>query len=115
MLWTASRGVPGSSAGSSGTRSWPTSAHDATTGEISPETIILLSTHLVDAATLRRADFDAFFKHRRAALIDLISEAMGKPVIEDLTEAAELSEAASYEAEEDDISDDELVLVEATA
>jgi hypothetical protein len=40
---------------------------------------------------------------------------MGKPVIEDLTEAAELSEAASYEAEEDDISDDELVLVEATA
>jgi len=34
----------------------------------------VLATHLVDAATLRRADFDAFFKHRRAALIDLISD-----------------------------------------
>jgi hypothetical protein len=74
----------------------------------------VLTTHSLDAATLRSADFDAFFKHRRAALIDLISEAMGKPVIEDLTEAAELSDAASYEAEEDDVSDDELVLVETT-
>lgn len=74
----------------------------------------VLTTHSLDAATLRSADFDAFFKHRRAALIDLISEAMGKPVVEDLTEAAELSDAASYEAEEDDVSDDELVLVETT-
>jgi hypothetical protein len=73
----------------------------------------VLATHLLDPDALRAADFDAFFKHRRAALISLISEAMGKPVNENLDEAAELSEVASYETEELEISDDELVVGQA--
>lgn len=47
----------------------------------------VLATHLLDPSTLRAADFDAFFASRRAALIGLIAEAMGKPVVEDLTPA----------------------------
>jgi hypothetical protein len=66
----------------------------------------VLMTHLLDPATLRTADFDAFFAQRRAGLIDLISEAMGKAVLEDVDEAVE---AADYEAQEDDITDDDLV------
>lgn len=39
-----------------------------------------LASHLIEAATLREDDFDAFFKVRREALISLIEGAMGKPV-----------------------------------
>lgn len=69
----------------------------------------VLMTHFLDPVALRMADFDGFFSHRRQALITLISEAMGKPVIEDLVEAAEASDAAEYEAEEDDVTDDDLI------
>lgn len=38
----------------------------------------LIATHHIDPATLRAADFDAFFEARRAALLRLIGKAMGK-------------------------------------
>jgi hypothetical protein len=65
MLWSASRGVPGSSGDSSGTRSWPTSAHDSTTGELRPELLFSLvpkgqlhvSVAAASAASKRAADF----------------------------------------------------------
>jgi len=69
----------------------------------------VLSTHFLDTTALRAADFDSFFSQRRAALIALISEAMGKPVVEDLTATAEASDAAEYESEADDITDDDLI------
>ena len=46
----------------------------------------LLAGHLVDPATLRAADFDAFFDARREALIGVIEDAMGKPVVRDVVE-----------------------------
>jgi len=72
----------------------------------------VLRTHLLDPAALRAADFDTFFSRRRAGLIALISEAMGKPVVEDLSEVAEIEEVGDYEVEEDDVTDDDLVGVE---
>lgn len=62
----------------------------------------VLSTHLLDPAALRSADFDAFFSHRRLALIELIGDAMGKPVTID---ASELEEAALYEQEDDEVAE----------
>jgi hypothetical protein len=72
----------------------------------------VLSTHFLDPSTLRAADFDAFFSHRRGALIGLISKAMGKPVIEDLALAAEVDDAAEYEPQDDDVTDDDLITEE---
>jgi len=42
----------------------------------------ILRTHLIEPAYLRADDFEAFFKARIEALSGLISEAMGKPVVE---------------------------------
>ena len=74
-----------------------------------PELDKALSTHFLDASALRAANFDSFFSRRRTALITLISKAMGKLVVEDLDEAAEASDTAEYEPEEDDIPDDDLM------
>lgn len=74
---------------------------------VSPEALdAVMATHLLDPATLRIADFDTFFCKRRAALIALISGAMGKAVTEDKTDAPEV---ADYEDQDDDITDDDLV------
>lgn len=43
----------------------------------------IVATHLIDAAGLRSADFDSFFRNRSEALLGLISEAMGKEAIRD--------------------------------
>lgn len=40
----------------------------------------ILETHLIDPAHLRADDFDAFLRHRAAALLDRIETAMGKAV-----------------------------------
>ena len=40
----------------------------------------LLEAHLIDPAHLRKNDFEAFYTARSAALLDLVAEAMGKPV-----------------------------------
>lgn len=41
----------------------------------------ILRTHLIEPEHLRKDDFEAFYKARRSALADLVSKAMGKPVI----------------------------------
>ncbi len=75
----------------------------------------VLSTHFIDPAALRAADFDCFFTQRRAALIALISDAMGKPVVEDVPESADADDAAQYEPEPDDPSEDDLLPLDGAA
>ena len=75
----------------------------------------VLATHFIDPSALRSADFESFFTQRRSALISIISNAMGKPVVEDVDPLAEAAEAALYEAEADDVTDDELVPQETVA
>ncbi len=84
-------------------------------GVVGAELDKVLATHFLDPAALRAADFDSFFSQRRAALISLISDAMGKPVVEDLPEAAEAGDAAQYEPEADDVSDDDLMPLDGAA
>jgi hypothetical protein len=48
----------------------------------------IVATHHIDPATLRSADFDAFFKARTAALVEVVAEAMGKSVVMDLSDQA---------------------------
>ena len=72
----------------------------------------VLRTHLLDPATLREADFASFFAQRKAALLGLISEAMGKPVQED---AADTIDLGDYDLEPDEITEDDLVPEEAVA
>jgi hypothetical protein len=67
---------------------------------------------LIDPSALRAADFDTFFSHRRASLVCLISEAMGKSVVDDLSEGAEFAEIAEYEVEADDLTDDDIGLTD---
>jgi hypothetical protein len=43
----------------------------------------MLRTHLINPAHLRDDDFDGFFETRMKALAGLVTEAMGKPVVED--------------------------------
>jgi hypothetical protein len=43
----------------------------------------ILRTHLIDPAHLRTDDFEAFFSARSNALAGLVSQAMGKPVVEE--------------------------------
>lgn len=67
----------------------------------------LLEGHLIDSAFLRKANFDAFFDTRRAALLELISAAMGKPAVRDLDAATQstdqtLAAVAEYDLEPDD-------------
>jgi hypothetical protein len=58
-----------------------------------------LETHLVDYGLLRADDFGAFMDSRKETLLQLIEEAMGKPVQRDLTSAEPL-EAEEEEEEE---------------
>ena len=43
----------------------------------------IVRTHWINPAHLRSADFDSYFDERSDALLNLISEAMGKPVMKD--------------------------------
>ena len=49
----------------------------------------ILASHVIDVNALRQDDFEAFFRLREQALLDRISQAMGKPVMQRglLTEA----------------------------
>ena len=67
----------------------------------------VLSTHVLDPGALREDDFDRFFEARRLALLELIADAMGKIAIDDGDRSSELAEAEMYEAEPEDLSDDE--------
>lgn len=73
-----------------------------------PQMDEIIASHSIDASTLRDADFSAFFVGRRAALLALIEEAMGKPAQRDV-EAGELVGGAeapdAFEPEPDDMDD----------
>lgn len=72
----------------------------------------LLATHEIDAKTMRDADFDTFFRRRRAALLKLVEEAIGKTALHDVEESElvggdEAPEGFDEESEEmtDDLDD----------
>lgn len=44
----------------------------------------IVAAHQIDVAALRAGDFQAFFTHRRAALLALVETAMGKPAARDV-------------------------------
>jgi hypothetical protein len=68
----------------------------------------LLTTHLVDPATLRTADFEGFFRARQEALVGVIESAIGKRVFRDLSEGRPTELPEAYEAEPDDLDISEL-------
>lgn len=75
---------------------------ESTAGIQGDELNKVLSTHLLDPHTLRVADFDAFFAHRRSQLLQLINQAMGKPIVDTESEApAAFLEEEVIEAETD--------------
>jgi hypothetical protein len=41
----------------------------------------ILRSHLIDPALLRADDFEAFFASRKEALLRLVADAMGKPIV----------------------------------
>jgi hypothetical protein len=83
------------------------------TGLMPDELDTIVATHHIDPASLRTADFDEFFAARTAALVKVITEAMGKPVVMDLSDqaVAEYSDSDqpdAFEAEPDDQEADDL-------
>ena len=60
----------------------------------------ILRTHLIEPDHLRNDDFEAFFNTRIEALSDIVSKAMGKPVVKD--QGANEEERDVEEPEEDD-------------
>ncbi len=72
-------------------------------GVTAEELDAIIAGHAINPATLRAADFDAFFAHRWQALLDLIEAAMGKePVRDDLTDA----DATAFEDEPEELEDE---------
>ena len=55
----------------------------------------ILRTHVIDPALLRGDDFDAFYRSRKAALLNIVVQAMGKPV-------AQVGEVVPEDEEEED-------------
>jgi hypothetical protein len=59
----------------------------------------ILRTHLIDAATLRADDFEAFYAKRKAALASLAQSAQGKAVVDAADEEEGLPDLEMAEAE----------------
>ena len=59
----------------------------------------ILSSHEIEPSALRADDFDAFFKVREQVLLERMEKAMGKVIVNDLTEV-DVAEFADYEGEE---------------
>jgi hypothetical protein len=55
---------------------------EVTAGVAGEELDRILATHLLDPTLLRSADFTEFFANRRSRLLDLIGQAMGRPVLD---------------------------------
>jgi hypothetical protein len=53
-----------------------------TAGVAGEELDRILATHLLDPSLLRSADFTEFFADRRSRLLELIGQAMGRPVLD---------------------------------
>lgn len=62
----------------------------------------ILRTHLIEPEHLRADDFDTFFNTRIKALSELISEAMGKPVVEEKGSNEAETDVVEMEQEFDD-------------
>lgn len=69
----------------------------------------LLTGHLIDPVALRAADFETFFDSRREALIRVIEDVMGKPVVRDIIQAdtGELTGSEAPAAFEPEVPDSE--------
>jgi hypothetical protein len=77
-------------------------------GTSASELDAVLASHEIDPAFLRTASFDAFFRARADALLELIEKAMGKAPIRD-----QLVEEGDYAVEEDeDVDADDQVLID---
>ena len=79
---------------------------EATAGIGGDELDAVFQTHLLDPATLRDGDFEAFFADRRARLLNLLGEAIGKPIADTETESP-----AAFVEEDDEPSDTEADLI----
>jgi hypothetical protein len=79
---------------------------EVTPGIDGDELDAVFQTHLLDPATLRDGDFEAFFADRRARLLNLIGEAIGKPIADTETEPP-----AAFVQEDDEPSDTEADLI----
>ncbi|HNT36852.1 MAG TPA: hypothetical protein PKH07_17820, partial [bacterium] len=62
----------------------------------------ILRSHLIEPDYLRSDDFDAFFSSRTKSLSSLITEAMGKPVVEEQGTNEEESEDSTKDSEIDE-------------
>lgn len=79
-------------------------------GKIAPATMDqILSSHLIQGEALRADNFESFFEARHRALLDLISEAMGKVP----ASAAELSEPTGEPVDDEDDTNDDVEASEA--
>lgn len=69
----------------------------------------ILRTHLIDPTLLRADDFEGFFEARMKALSGVISQAMGKPVVEGRVPDEDLDDDVDddYEDEDDELDGDE--------
>ena len=70
----------------------------------------ILRTHLIDPEHLRNDDFDTFFNVRIEALSDVISGAMGKPVV--MEQGTNEEERDTDEPEDDNESTEEVDLID---
>ncbi len=83
--------------------------------KLSPEAVdARIETHAINPSPLRADDFEAFFLDRRAALLDLIAQAMGKEVTgreqEPTTPPEEDFEASVLGEDESDLEDESLAV-----
>lgn len=62
----------------------------------------IIRTHAIDPTTLRAGDFDAYFRARRNALVEIIEAAMGKTVNRDWDDDFDGTDAPDTFAEEPD-------------
>ncbi|OZB87855.1 MAG: hypothetical protein B7X41_11240 [Microbacterium sp. 14-71-5] len=63
----------------------------------------ILQGHLIDPASLRTADFDAFFSARKSSLLNLIEGAMGKAAVRDVADADTFEAPDAFEPEPEDL------------
>ena len=70
----------------------------------------ILRTHLIEPEHLRNDDFEAFFNARIEALSDIVSKAMGKPVVKD--QGTNEDERDVEEPTDDDEDEEAVVLID---
>lgn len=72
----------------------------------------IVATHAINPAHLRTADFEAYFAQRSDTLMELVADAIGKPVIRDVDVAR--ADAKDFEEEDEEVeAEDDEELAEA--